>query len=387
MAVRLIFVALLVVITVVTVSSSRSVEDFGPPTVVGLIIAAVGVGAVVLLLDWLTPNKKLTSVAGVYLGICLGMVAALAIGALIDTVTRAWEINSGPAQIYLNLTKIIFGIVLCYLSVSIVLTTKDDFRLVIPYVEFSKQPGGVAPILLDSSSLIDGRIEALSASRIIDAQLVVPKFILDELQTLCDSEDKLKRQKGKRGLDLMSRLQTNHSTDIRIEAVETEGRPVDRVLIDLALREQMRIATTDVGLQKVAQISGVVVINLHEISEALRPALQLGDGITVELTRLGDQEGQGIGHLPDGTMIVVDGGSDSLRKSVRVLVTNVLQTAGGRIIFARLEPPASGSAQAMSAAATTQPAIGSSGSSAPTGTSRENFSRGSTGNPRNPRRS
>lgn len=385
MAVRLIFVALLVVITVVTVSSSRSVEEFGPPTVVGLIIAAVGVGAVVLLLDWLTPNKRLTSVAGVYLGVCLGMVAALAIGALIDTVTRAWEINSGPAQIYLNLTKIILGIVLCYLSVSIVLTTKDDFRLVIPYVEFSKQPGGVAPILLDSSAIIDGRIEALCESRILDAQLVVPQFILDELQALCDSDDKVKRQKGRRGLDLVARMQGNRLTDLRIEDVETQGRPVDRVLVDLAHRERMRIATTDQGLQKVAAINGIITINIHAIAEAFRPTAQLGESFSVEITKVGEQEGQGVGHLPDGTMVVVEGAAGERGSQVRATVVNVLQTASGRIVFARMDAPPSGTAKSMIAAATGQ-------SSAPhphgagEGARGEFAARSAPGNSRNPRR-
>ena len=355
LAVRIIFVALLVVITTVTVASSRSVEEFGPPTVVGLIIAAVGVGAAVLLLDFLTPNKRLTSVAGVYLGICAGLVAAVALGALIDTVATAWEISKGPAQLYLSLTKIVLGIVLCYLAVSIVLTTKEDFRLVIPYVEFDRQPGGIPPILLDSSTLIDGRIEGLAASRLLDAALVVPQFVLDELQALCDSDDKQKRMKGRRGLDLVARLQQSPAVDIKIEPIELDGRGVDKMLVDLATREHMRIATGDRGLQKVAQIAGIVTINLHEVADALRPQLTPGESVTVEVTRPGEQAGQGVGHLPDGTMVVIDHAAERLKERVSATVTNVLQTAGGRIIFAKADGPLPGASESIAQAATRQP--------------------------------
>lgn len=355
MAVRLIFVALLVVIITVTVASSRSVEEFGPPTVIGLIIAAVGVGAVVLLLDWMTPNKSLTSIAVVYLGICAGLVAAVALGALIDTVAGAWEISRGPAQLYLSLTKIILGIVLCYLAVSIVLTTKEDFRLVIPYVEFDRQPGSIAPILLDSSTLIDGRIEALAGSGLLDAPLVVPKFVLEELQALCDSDDRQKRQKGRRGLDLVARLQENPKVDVRIESINLDGRGVDKMLVELAVREHMRIATGDRGLQKVAQISGVTTVNLNEVADALRPLLFPGESVVAEVTRLGEQPGQGVAHLPDGTMVVFDGAADLMRTIVTGTVTNVLQTAGGRIIFAKADVCAPGTTESIAHAATTQP--------------------------------
>lgn len=355
LSVRLIFVALLVVVVTVTVASSRNVQEFGPTTLFGLIIAAVGVGIVVLLLDHLTPNKRLTSVAGVYLGICLGLVAAVAFGALIDTVARAWDILDGPAQLYLSLTKIIIGIVLCYLSVSIVLTTKDDFRFIIPYVEFNKQASGISSILLDSSTLIDGRIEALAQAHVLDAPLVVPKFVLEELQKLCDSNDRHKRARGKRGLDLVAHMQENTKIDLRIEDIDLDGRGVDRMLVELAIKEHMRIATSDTGLQRVANISGIVTINVHEIAIALQPPMFLGESIGVEITRVGEQDGQGIGHLPDGTMVVIDGGAEKIGTHVSGTVSNILQTAGGKIVFAKIDPPLSGSTESMASKAINQP--------------------------------
>ncbi len=355
LAVRLIFIAMLVVVTTVTVASSKNVEDFGHPTVIGLIIAGVSIGMVVLLLDHLTPKKRLTSVAGVYFGICLGLIAAVALGSLIDTVARAWEISGGPAQLYLGLAKLILGIVLCYLSVSMVLTTKDDFRLVIPYVEFNRQPSGLSSILLDSSTLIDGRIEALVASHLVDAPLVVPQCVLDELQNLCDSSDKHKRAKGHRGLDVVARMQDNPSIDLRIEAGSLDGRGVDRLLIELAAREHMRIATSDAGLQKVAEINNIVTINLHSIAAGLQPQVSPGESVSVEITRLGEQATQGVGHLPDGTMVVIDGAAHLVGSRVSGVVSNILQAAGGRIIFARLDAPAAGTSESMAARAVSQP--------------------------------
>jgi uncharacterized protein YacL len=383
-AVRLIFVVLLVVVVTVTVASSRSVEEFGPPFVVGLILAAVGVGMVVLLLDVLTPNKKLTSVVGVYLGICLGLVAAVAFGSLIDIVAHAWDIAQGPAQVYLSLTKIIIGIVLCYLATSFVLTTRDDFRLVIPYVQFDRKPDQYAPVLLDSSALIDGRIEALAAAGLVDAHLVVPRFILDELQALCDSDDRHKRARGRRGLEAVERMQSNPRIDLRVQDVALGGRGADRMLVECATRDHFRIATCDAGLQRVAQISGLQVINLHEVSAALRPPIQQGEPITITVTRAGEQPGQGIGHLPDGTMVVVDGGAGSIGSEAACTITNVLQTQTGRIIFSRIDPPQPGSTESMGAAATAQDSDPTRRGDAPT---RSGPARSSASTPyRNPRR-
>lgn len=382
-AVRLIFVVLLVVVVTVTVASSRTIEEFGPPFVVGLIVASVGVGIVVLLLDVLTPNKKLTSVVGVYLGICLGLIAAVAFGSLIDIVARAWDIAQGPTQVYLSLTKIIIGIVLCYLATSIVLTTKDDFRMVIPYVQFDRKPDQYAPVLLDSSSLIDGRLEALASAGLVDAHLVVPQFILDELQALCDSEDRHKRARGRRGLDAVSRMQSNPRMDLRVQEMPLDGRGADRMLVECAVRDHLRIATCDAGLQRVAQISGVQVINLHEVSAVLRPPLQQGEPITVSVTRAGEQPGQGVGHLPDGTMVVVDGGAACIGSEAACTITNVLQTQTGRIIFSRIDPPQSGSTASMGVAATAQEIDASRVGDAPL---RGGPVRTSSASSRNPRR-
>jgi uncharacterized protein YacL len=354
-AVRLIFIVTLVSVVMATVASARSTAEFGPSTVAGFIIAAAGVALVVLLLDALTPNKRLTSIVGIYLGICLGLVVALAIGSIIDIVARAWEVNSDTALLYVGLIKIVVGLILCYFSVSFVLTTKDDFRLVIPYVEFAKQPRGVRPILLDTSTLIDGRIESIASSRLLDASLVVPRFVLDELQQLADSADRQKRARGRRGLDVVARLQSEPYADVRIEDPALERKPVDRMLVDYARSERLRIATTDSALQRVAEISGVPTINLHDFASALRPTIGPGDPVDVEVSRAGEHPGQGVGYMPDGTMVVVEGAADMIGATVRGIVVNSVQTAAGRILFAKSEPARPGSADSMAEAATSQP--------------------------------
>lgn len=360
MVVRLAFVVLLVTATMLTVSSTSASAEFGFTDVIGVIVASLGLGLIVLLLDALTPNKRLVSVVGVYLGLCVGLVGALAIGALVDTVANAWGFVEGPGAIWLGLGKVIVGLIVCYFSVSIVLTTKDDFRLVIPYVEFSHQARGVAPLLLDTSVLVDGRLEALAGSGLLDAPLVIPSFVVDELQALADSADKLKRARGRRGLDAIAALQASPRVEVRLQDRDAQGLSTDRALVDLARREHLRIVTTDSPLQSVAGINGVQAVNIHELAGALRPTLIAGEEVQVELVRTGEHEGQGVGFLPDGTMVVVDRASERIGQRVEVLVSNTLQTGAGRIVFAKLAPPAPGSAASMAqrAVARTRPGNG-----------------------------
>ncbi|MBL9118644.1 MAG: PIN/TRAM domain-containing protein [Phycisphaerae bacterium] len=361
LVVRLLFLVLLVTVTILTIASERRTEDFGVSTVLGLILSTTSIGVIVLLLDAITPNKRLSSVVGVYLGICFGLIGAVAIGSLLDVVADAWELGGTPSALYLGLGKVVVGIVLCYLSVSVVLTTKDDFRLVIPYVEFSKQVRGVRPLLLDTSALIDGRINDLGGTGFLDAPIIVPQFVIDELQALADSSDKLKRARGRRGLDVVARMQQNPYLDLSIDNPRVEAASVDRMLVELAKDQKLRILTTDAALKKVAQINGVPVLNVNDLAATLKTAAIPGEMLQVMLVKQGDVDGQGVGYLPDGTMIVVEGGAERVGSSVNAVVTNSLQTSAGRMIFARLadksETPGddSDSVGRMASAATHQP--------------------------------
>jgi uncharacterized protein YacL len=341
LAVRLIYMVLLVTIALlpfvgtVTDDATFSFRDYA-----GAFLVTFLFGAAVLVVDALTPNKKLASVFGIYLGIIAGLVGALAVGALVDLVAQSWDLNQNPWIGERGLLTLALGITLCYLAVSIVLTTKDDFRLVIPYVEFARQVRGVRPLLLDTSALIDGRIDSFGRTGFLDAPLIVPRFVIDELQILADSGDRLKRTRGRRGLDLVAALQANPQVDLSIDSTEGEGLSVDHMLIRMAADQNLRILTTDYNLNKVAQIQGVSVLNLNDLANTLRPQVVAGDHLDVEIVKAGESAGQGVGYLPEGTMVVVEGAESEIGRTIRATVTNALQTSAGRMVFGKIDDDA-----------------------------------------------
>lgn len=358
---RLLFMALILA-TPALVIASRPINPTDPDPfrfsiVLGLTLAVGAIGLIVVVIDAMTPNKRLASIFGVYLGICLGLVGTFAIGTLLDTIIQAWELDRTNAVLYVNLAKVSVGLILCYIAVSVVMTTKDDFRLVIPYVEFSKQNRGVRPMLLDTSAIIDGRILDLSESGALDAPFVVLQPVIDELQKLSDSSDKGKRARGRRGLDMIAKLQASPRVAISIEEAQLDGGNVDRGLVDVAKLRGYRVVTTDAGLAKIAEIAAVTSININRIAGALRAQALAGDRLEIELVREGENPTQGVGYLADGTMVVVEGGAGRMGETVSTVVTNTLTTSAGRLIFARVEdlPPESGSAASMATRATTQP--------------------------------
>lgn len=339
LTVRSIFMVLLVTVTMLIASSARSNAAFSISSVVWLAVASAAVGFIVILVDAITPNKRLASVVGIYIGVSMGLVAAVGLGSLIDMVMSAWELKQNETlALYTNMAKVIIGLIICYVTVTVVLTTKDDFRLVIPYVQFSRQHRGLRAMLVDSSALVDGRLRDLAASGFLDAPLVIPRFVIDELQTLADSGDRAKRERGRRALDLVTELQRLPNVDVAIEEIAADGVPVDRMLLDVARKEDMRVLTTDTNLQKVGDIQGVSVLNLHGLASAVRPIAAPGDRLAVTIIRAGENPGQGVGYLPDGTMVVVEDGAARIGQTLPVAVTNTLQTQAGRLVFARWEP-------------------------------------------------
>lgn len=346
-------------------SPFASVDNTG--ALVTAFLSTLLFGLMIILVDLLTPNKRLASVFGVYFGIAAGLLGALAFGALIDLIFDSWELLTRDFTAYRLLLKTGIAVSLCYLAVSIVLTTKDDFRLVIPYIEFAKQVRGVRPILLDSSALIDGRISAIADTGFLDAPLVVPHAVIEELQALSDSGDRLKRARGRRGLDVVQALQGNPHVDFTIEGRREgdEAAQVDQLLLRRAAEEKFRILTTDFNLIKVGRIRGVGVIGLNDLAAAMRAPVQTGDILDIEITRPGESDDQGVGFLPDGTMVVVNGAGRMIGQTVRFAVSNVLQTAAGRMVFGRTDPEDAhsrdadsqdaGSAGSMARAALNQP--------------------------------
>ena len=218
------------------------------------------------------------------------------------------------------------------------LQTKDDFRFIIPYVEFAKEVKGLKPYVLDTSVVIDGRIADIVETRVIDNQLIMPQFVIAELQAIADSNDKLKRNRGRRGLDILNRLRSDPKVDLMIydrELPEFVGQPVDQKLVLLAKHLEGKVVTNDYNLNKVAKLHNVGVINLNDIANSLKPVFLPGEAIDVRIVKPGEEPGQGVGYLEDGTMVVIEGGRDHVGEQVAAVVTSVLQTSAGRMVFGR----------------------------------------------------
>ncbi|MCH7792725.1 MAG: PIN/TRAM domain-containing protein [Planctomycetes bacterium] len=292
-----------------------------------LFIMAIGV-------DLITPHKKITTLSGIFFGLLAGMAATLAFSYIIDLLAELWTFENGSE--ITSTAKVLVGISLCYLAIATVLSTQDDFRLVIPYVEFSKQLRGSRPLLIDTSALIDARIADLAETGILDYPVVVPRFVIDELQRLADSQDRLKRARGRRGLDVVSKLQRLPTLDLSIDETIMPGKAVDQMLVELARSMPARIVSADVALSRIANIQGVEMLNLNDVANALKPAVIPGEQLTIHLIKRGEQPGQAVGYLDDGTMVVAEDGSSRLGQRVSIAVTSAIQTSSGRLIFGRL---------------------------------------------------
>ncbi|MAE62356.1 MAG: PIN/TRAM domain-containing protein [Planctomycetaceae bacterium] len=297
------------------------------------LIGGVGFGGLIILIDSLTPKKKLSAVSGVFLGLIVGMLATFAMSKLMGFVYVIFP------EIPMELREgiIVFvGVVCVFTAITMIMQTKDDFRFVIPYVEFSKQIRGTRPMLLDTSAIIDGRILDIVDTQVAQGPMIAPKFVIDELHTISDSADKLKRARGRRGLEIVAKLQNHNMVDLTIDDTETEGQNVDQKLIVLAQQTNARLVTTDFNLAKVAELRDVDVININVLADAMRPVVLPGEPLNVKVAKAGESPGQGVGYLEDGTMVVIEQGHGVIGKQVEVVVTSVLQTSVGRMIFARL---------------------------------------------------
>jgi uncharacterized protein YacL len=201
----------------------------------------------------------------------------------------------------------------------------------------SNQPS-IRTVLLDTSVIIDGRIADIARTGFLVGTLLIPRFVLNELQFIADSSDNLRRQRGRRGIEVISQLQKDTSTPLRISDMDVEGvREVDDKLVVLARQLRCPILTNDYNLNRIAELQGVSVLNVNELANAVKLVFLPGESIEVNVIQEGKETGQGVGYLDDGTMVVVEDGRSHLNRKINVTVTKVLQTAAGRMIFARLE--------------------------------------------------
>ena len=300
-----------------------------------LLTLAILTGGAAWATDLLTPTKKISTLMSLFFGLMIAMLATYAIGIIIDLLVELYNLGSLRDPIFLT-AKAFIGIGLTYICIATVLQTQDDFRLVIPYVEFAKQLRGARPLLIDSSALIDARIADVAATGIFQAPLVVPRFIIMELQLLADSTDATRRSRGRRGLDVIAQLQREPGLDVTIDETAIPGMSVDQMLLELARRTNAIIVTTDTALSRVSNIHDVPVLSMNQLAIACKPVTGTGERVRLQLVKQGEQPGQAVGYLPDGTMVVVNDASGLVGQSIEAEVESTIQTTAGRMLFARV---------------------------------------------------
>jgi uncharacterized protein YacL len=234
--------------------------------------------------------------------------------------------------------QIVIILIFCYLGMVIAMRGKDEFNIIIPYVKFVRQDEKEEIIILDTSVIIDGRIADIFQTHFIDGRLIIPRFVLRELQQIADSQDSLKRNRGRRGLDILNKIQKSTDLDVRINEEDfPDVKDVDAKLVKLAKLLGGKIFTNDFNLNKIADLQGVTVLNINELSNALKPIVLPGENMEVRISKEGKEFNQGVAYLDDGTMVVVDNSRSMIGQVVKVVVTSVLQTSAGRMIFAKLD--------------------------------------------------
>ncbi|MDC0936584.1 PIN domain-containing protein [Pirellulales bacterium] len=307
-------------------------ENAWLPWVSFLVVMLIAVG--VLIGDTLIRTKRLVTISAVYFGMVIGLFLTYVLQVALTPIMPT-EPEWLAEWLQLALASFV-----CYSCISILLQTKDDFRFIIPYVEFAKEIKGLKPYVLDTSVVIDGRIADVVETRIVDNQLIMPQFVIAELQAIADSSDKLRRGRGRRGLDILNRLRTDPKVDLVVydrELPQFAGQPVDQKLVLLAKHLDGKVVTNDYNLNKVARLHDVGVINLNDLANALKPIFLPGETLEVRIMKAGEEVGQGVGYLEDGTMVVIEGARDHVGVNVVATVTSVLQTSAGRMVFGKFE--------------------------------------------------
>lgn len=344
---RAIFLAIMMGLAVVAFQyfsdlGSRS-EKRGLGPLAGMVV--IFLAALVIATDLLVQRKEITTISAVYFGLLLGLLLGNLLATGLNPIFFDFPMGIDkelPQDTFVRrCLQVMLSVICCYICISTLLQTKENFRFIIPFIEFSKQTKGKRPLVLDTSVIIDGRIADVCEARFIDSKIMVPRFVLLELQAVADSGDKLKRNRGRRGLDILKRIQNNKEIDFQlhdglIPGVAEQGK-VDERLVQFTKAVGGKVVTNDFNLNKMAQLEGVEVLNLNELANSLKSVALPGEVLMVRIVKNGDQPGQGVGYLEDGTMVVVEQGRNSIGQEAAVVVTSALQTPAGRMVFGRFE--------------------------------------------------
>jgi uncharacterized protein YacL len=308
--------------------------EFIELSTLGGTLVGFGLGGVLIAIDEMLKGFSLRAFSAATFGLLLGSLIA-------------WLIDRSGLFIYaeedtLWLIRLCLFLGFGYIGIILAMrSNKEDFSLIIPYVRFTSQHKPEHLLLLDTSVIIDGRIADLIEANFIEGTLVVARFVLKELQVIADSADPIRRGRGRRGLEMLSRIQRNTRNEVKIHEGDIPDEPeVDSKLVKLARALGATLYTNDFNLGKIAELQTVHHININELAAALKPVLLPGELITLRVVREGKDKNQGVGYLNDGTMVVVNQGHVCIGQQVQVQVQSLLQTGAGIIVFAELGSPA-----------------------------------------------
>jgi uncharacterized protein YacL len=308
-------------------------------------IIGFGFGWLMIAIDEMLKGFSLRAFSATTFGLLLGMVVAL----LIDNSGLFENVQEKPTR---WLVRLALFLAFSYIGMILAMrSNKEDFSLIIPYVRFAPQNKPDNLLLLDTSVIIDGRIADLIDANFLEGLIVVPRFVLRELQQVADSNDPVKRARGRRGLEILNRIQQNPRNEVKIHDGDfPDETEVDAKLVRLARNLKAKLFTNDHNLGKIAELQSVNYVNLHELAKSMRLVLLPGEMLNLRIVREGRDKGQGVGYLPDGTMVVVNNAQSAIGQQVNAQVQSTLQTGAGVIVFADLRNTAAATTENTPAA-------------------------------------
>lgn len=304
-------------------------------TLLPVLFVGMSIAALVILTDLLLEGFSLRGLSAVTFGLAIGALIAylLSNSPLFEPLEEDPDLSQT-----LYLSRLALYIISMYLATVVALRGKDEFNLVIPYVRFSSETVETPIAVIDTSALIDGRIAAICESKWVGHALLIPRFVLNELQAIADSGDASRKEKGRKGLDVLNRLRAMQHLDLRIhESDVPRATAVDSKLVFLAEAMKARLITTDYNLAKLAEFHGVEWLNITDLVKALNQEVSVGSCVSVKLVRAGKDAEQAIGFLSDGSMLVVNGGRAFIGHEVQVEVDSVVPSSGGKMVFASMQ--------------------------------------------------
>ena len=312
---------------IITLVVGAYIGSINHQTVLGASVGGL-CGIALIFVESSLRHVSVRGLSSMVFGLLLGLVMAHLISNILSILPLGEYVQS--------LTRVILTLTFSYMGAMMAMRGKDEFNLIIPYVRFKRQDVKEDLLLLDTSVIIGGRVMDIYKTNFLDGRLVVPRFVLQELQKISDSADSVKREKGRRGMEILRLMQKDEAIDIRIHDDDMPAElPVDTKLVRLARILEAKICTMDYNLNRIASIESIGVLNINDLVNSVKSVVFQGEELDIRLTKEGKESHQAVGYLDDGTMVVVSDARKWIGQKVKVIVTSVLQTQAGRMIFAK----------------------------------------------------